>query len=222
MTGSKLMLILFFAAVTHSLAQFPAEVLVPNSKFDELGSKIHASIKPQLDNKLKEFHKTNLLKITGDLKPSYDFSFRGHRRGTVEINGAHVPAVVFRYYIKVRFKVDALGSVFTTKLAAFETEQTVDIAVVPYINDGRFAVDPIMTIVSATAKKERQGKQSQADLLRDSVSSTLRAEFNRGVVNSNPIPAEAEKYNVFRRLLLKSDGLHLIISEPGKVYAELM
>src|SRR2546425_7369519 len=116
-----LTIILLASTPLGARTQIPNEIHFPSAKFDEIGRKIEAEMRPKLEEKLKELRKTGVfIGITGDYKPAYELEYKGHRREVFEWSGNRAPAIILRYRVKARVKLDAFGGILTTKFGAVE------------------------------------------------------------------------------------------------------
>jgi predicted alpha/beta hydrolase len=146
----------------------PAEVIGRGlaSKADEL-----------LKGEIKKYARENIFGgITGDVKPAGSVGFQRVGRSTIDGRDA----VTFQFEVHARAKVDVGPGGFERKVWAVDTRQTVQVHVLPKRRDDGSVVAEVRTeIISATATKERQAKQAEADGFRDRVSKEIRSQLEK-------------------------------------------
>jgi hypothetical protein len=147
------------------------------------GRGLAAQIEKEMQNHMQQFARSGVFGVTGDIKPSATVVYHSGGLQTVTLDGKEVPGASFTVEAIARWKLDVGGSFATYKWGAAETRQTIKIEIAPVSKNGKLVLSGKATLVSATATKERNAHQSQADDLRNRVTAILIPRLNERLQN---------------------------------------
>jgi hypothetical protein len=193
----------------------PSDVTVPTTSFDGFGRDTAASVAAQLKTEVDKLGRDGVFLVTGTLKPSSSFSYLGTRPLRVNRNGQPVGAIAIYFEATARLKLDAGTGPFTRKIAAVETKQLLRVTLVPVLQQGHLTIEASAEVIVATATKERQAHQSQADHLRDAVRTELTDEFNRRLGATNLAPESVRPLKILASIAVADAQLSIRLGQPG-------
>lgn len=207
------------AALARQDNTISVEVAIP---WNEIGNRVAAKASDKVQEELKKHGKDGLLwGLTGTLKPSGGVQYLRTLPTSIDSRSGYD----MRFEVKARVKLDALGGIVTTKIAAVETVQTIAVRLFPSVQDGKPLVEISADVLDATARKERQARTEHAEKLRDTVraelSRYLRADVNREVdllamLKGRPgVPADIETLRIVNSIEVRENSVVVRIGVPG-------
>jgi len=208
-------------------AAVSSDVAIGLGVFHEPAKQIAEKANELLNNELlKHYKKEDIVPgiVNVKSKPSGHVRYLDTKPASVRIGGQTVGAVASYFEVHARIKLDADLTVGTRKIAAVNTEQIVQVLIIPHLKNGVPAVDIQAKVISATARKDRQAKQKHAnqfrDRVRDAVNAELKKHANRSFDFGSLAGGRLGNAGVINSIEVYDSGVRATLGKAANSYAK--